>query len=130
MIVKEKGGIYLDSDFYIIRDFEPILSQYTEIFTLERMYLPLIANNFFAAIPNSPLVNAIYDQAWYNLNLYNHRPKENDTKRDKPHDPGSKTMMHLGPIAVTEAIYNKLYKCHYNDEDCGEFIVMNWGVFA
>jgi mannosyltransferase OCH1-like enzyme len=61
LIVREKGGIYLDSDFYIIRDFEAVLSQYSEIFTLERIDKPLIANNFFASIPYGPVINAIYD---------------------------------------------------------------------
>ena len=36
-------------------------------------------------------------------------------------------MMHLGPIAYTEAIYDKLRIC---GEDCGEYVVMSCGVFA
>lgn len=108
LILREKGGIYIDSDFYILRDFEPILSQYSEIYTLERNNKPLIANNFFASIPYGPIINAIYDQVWYNLNLYQHRPKELNTTRDEPMNSGSKTMMHIGPIAYTEAIYKKL----------------------
>ena len=61
LIVREKGGIYLDSDFYMLKDFETILSQYSEIYTLERNNISLIANNFFASIPYGPLINAIYD---------------------------------------------------------------------
>lgn len=92
----------------MIRDFEPVLSQYSEIFTLERIDKPLIANNFFASIPYGPVINAIYDQVWYNLNLYNHRPKELNTTRDFPENQGTKTLIHLGPFTFTEAIYKKL----------------------
>ena len=35
--------------------------------------------------------------------------------------------MHLGPIAYTEAIYDKLRIC---GDDCGEYVVLSCGVFA
>ena len=35
--------------------------------------------------------------------------------------------MHTGPIAFTEAIYDKLRRCK---NDCGEYVVMSWGVFT
>jgi len=47
----------------------------------------------------------------YNLNLNNQRPVETDNNRDKPESTGAKTMMHTGPIAFTEAVYDKLWSC-------------------
>jgi mannosyltransferase OCH1-like enzyme len=35
LIVREKGGVYLDSDFSVIRDMVPVISKYDQIFTLE-----------------------------------------------------------------------------------------------
>ena len=124
LIVREKGGIYLDSDFYMVKDIESIISKYDQIFTLERPWI-FVANNFFASIPYGPIINAIFESVKYNLNLNNER--ELQFPRDFPAEPGSKTMMHLGPIAFTEAIYDKIRKC---TDDCGEYVVMSWGVFA
>jgi mannosyltransferase OCH1-like enzyme len=33
LIVREKGGIYFDLDYNLIRDPEPIISKYDQIFT-------------------------------------------------------------------------------------------------
>ena len=38
-------------------------------------------------------------------------------------------MTHLGPIAFTEAIHDKIRICAI-ENNCGEYIVMSWGVFA
>ena len=127
MIVREKGGVYLDSDFTVIRDMAPVISKYDQIFTLEEPWFNRVGNNFFASIPFGPLINAVFDRMVYNLNFDNHRAIELDSFRDFPQDPGSKTMMHLGPIAFTEAIYDKLRIC---GDDCGEYVVMSTGVFA
>ena len=35
--------------------------------------------------------------------------------------------MHSGPIAFTEAIYEKLKECN---DDCGEYVVFSWGVLG
>ena len=35
--------------------------------------------------------------------------------------------MHSGPIAFTEAIYDKLRECN---DDCGEYVVFSFGVFG
>ena len=124
MIVREKGGIYLDSDYYIFKDIEPIISKYDQIFTFERDWVT-VANNFFGSIPYGPIINAILESVEFNLNLNNDR--ELEFPRDYPAEPGSKTMMHLGPIAYTEAVYDKLRKCN---DDCGEYVVMSFGVFS
>ena len=73
--------------------------------------MPLISNNFFATIPYGPIVNAIFENVVFNLNLEGMREKLTDSFRDFPGDPGSKTMMHVGPIAYTEAIYDRIKKC-------------------
>ena len=52
-----------------------------------------------------------------------------DSFRDFPGDPGSEAMMHVGPVAYTEAIYDRIKKCTDVD-DCGEYVVMSAGVFA
>ena len=52
-----------------------------------------------------------------------------DSFRDFPGDPGSEAMMHVGPVAYTEAIYDLIKKCADVD-DCGEYVVMSAGVFA
>ena len=108
----------------MVKDIESIISKYDQIFTLERPWI-FVANNFFASIPYGPIINAIFESVKYNLNLNNER--ELQFPRDFPAEPGSKTMMHLGPIAFTEAIYDKIRKC---TDDCGEYVVMSWGVFA
>jgi len=33
LVVREKGGIYFDLDYNLIRDPEPIISKYDQIFT-------------------------------------------------------------------------------------------------
>jgi len=124
LIVREKGGIYLDSDYHILKDIEPIISKYDQIFTLERDWVS-VANCFFGSIPYGPFINAILERVEFNLNLNNDR--ELEFPRDYPADPGSKTMMHIGPIAFTEAIYDKLRK---SNDDCGEYVVMSFGVFS
>jgi hypothetical protein len=88
-----------------MQDIEPIISKHDQIFTLERDWI-IIANNFFASIPYGPLINTIFERVEYNLNLKNDR--ELEFPRDYPAEPGSKTMMHLGPVAFTEAVYDKL----------------------
>ena len=87
----------------------------------------MISNNFFASIPYGPIINSILERVEYNLNLNNQRHIETDTFRDFPENSGEKTMMHTGPIAFTEAVYDKLRRCK---NDCGEYVVMSWGVFA
>lgn len=124
MIVREKGGVYLDSDYHIFKDIEPVISKYDQIFTFERAWVT-ISNNFFASIPYGPIINSILESVEYNLNLNNDR--EFEFPRDYPAEPGSKTMMHIGPIAFTEAIYDKLRRCN---DDCGEYVVMSFGVFS
>jgi len=52
-----------------------------------------------------------------------------DSFRDFPGDPGSVAMMHVGPVAYTEALYDRIKKCELVD-DCGEYVVLSWGVFA
>jgi len=52
-----------------------------------------------------------------------------DTFKDVPGDPGSLTMMNVGPVAFTEALYDRIKKCELVD-DCGEYVVLSWGVFA
>ncbi len=56
--------------------------------------------------------------------------KRNTTLRDTPLNHESQTVIHLGPISFKEAIYEKLYRWEFHRNDCGEFIVTNWGVFA
>jgi len=63
------------------------------------------------------------------LNPNGQRPIEKDSFRDFPGDPGSEAMMHVGPVAFTEAIYDRIKKCEVVD-DCGEYIVLSWGVVA
>jgi len=63
---------------------------------------------FFASIPNGPIINAILERVEYNLNLDGQRQIDLDSTRDFPKDPGTKSMSHLGPIAFTEAVYDKL----------------------
>jgi hypothetical protein len=38
-------------------------------------------------------------------------------------------MVYTGPVAYSEALYERIKKCEHVD-DCGEYIVMNFGVFA
>ena len=38
-------------------------------------------------------------------------------------------MVYSGPVAYSEAFYERIKKCEVVD-DCGEYIVMNFGVFA
>lgn len=52
-----------------------------------------------------------------------------DSFKDFPGDPGSKTMVYVGPVAYTEALYDRIKKCELVD-DCGEYVVLSWGVFA
>jgi len=127
LIVREKGGVYLDSDYAVIKDMTPVISKYDQIFTLEAPWFNRIGNCFFASIPYGPLINSVFDKMVYNLNLNNHRAIELNSMRDFPQEAISKTMMHLGPIAYTEAIYDKLRIC---GDDCGEYVVMSLGVFS
>lgn len=74
--MREKGGVYLDSDFTVIKDMVPVISKYDQIFTLEESYFNRVGNNFFASIPYGPLINAVFDRMVYNMNFNNHRPIE------------------------------------------------------
>jgi len=38
-------------------------------------------------------------------------------------------MVYSGPVAYTEALYSRIKKCELVD-DCGEYVVMSFGVFA
>jgi mannosyltransferase OCH1-like enzyme len=71
LILRENGGIYLDADYQMIRDdMEELLSQYDQIFTLEIYKMPLIATHFYATIPYGAIINAIYEQVEFNLNVH------------------------------------------------------------
>ena len=63
------------------------------------------------------------------MNLNGIRDIEKNSSRDFYADPGTKTMMHIGPYALTETIYEKLRKCRIED-DCGEYVVLSFGVFT
>ena len=38
-------------------------------------------------------------------------------------------MIYTGHIAYTEAVYDRIKKCELVD-DCGEYVVLNWGIVA
>ena len=75
---------------------------------MEREDVILISSYFFASIANGPIINAILERVEYNLNLNGQRQTETNSTRDFPKEPGSKTMSQVGPLAFTEAVYDKL----------------------
>ncbi len=96
---------------------------------METFGYSFIATHYYATIPYGPIINAIYDLYCFNLEIFEKREKSTDSFKDFLGDRASKAMVYSGPVAYSEAFYERIKKCEVVD-DCGEYIVMNFGVFA
>ena len=103
VLLKERGGIYMDSDFEALQSIAPWLHYYDGVFNLEPMS-SFVGNAFFMVTPHHPVMEQYVEIIERNIS-----PRSPKYIKDVMiEDPVYATISITGPGALTEAVATKI----------------------
>lgn len=112
VILKKFGGIYIDTDVYLLSDPSPYLSTHDLVFSIQNERSKYISMGFIAAKPNQDFINEMINK--YNSKLF-------DKKKIIPNS------QEFGPILFDKYNLRQENKTQFRDK--GKIAIYNSNVF-